>query len=252
MSTDGPPRFATRLDPEEHPGYPRVSWDTPPEQLAEYVRHANVWVRAAAACHPKLPGDAYAHAAADPEVVVRYAAATRASRGRWAGPQLLADDPDPWVRGRAVTFCWHDFRRDDLTLDALGQHEHLANQRRPPAESLAVMRNDPGYGDGHIARAMHGLECVGRAGVALLLRDDCDDDTAAGCVETLRDVFGEAWEYSAHGTGICRTHAERRLVVLPIIGRRGTGWRHEEAAAVLIDDEVLAYHEYRIDPFGPR
>lgn len=213
--------------------HPAIDHRSTTAELAEFVDHPDVRVRAAVAVQSATTPELRARLAADPAVEVRFALASTARRHPDV-VELCADDPDPWVRGRAVTFCG----QDHLTLDEYMRHTRLAARNHTTATSLcnAIYADQP-CGEREADRQRHSLFCVARAGVALLLRDDCDDRLANIAVHKVTEAVNHAWIFDGSGAG--KGHMpidERRELLTPLRERAAAGWRHADRVEVLFDE----------------
>lgn len=215
---------------------------TPVEEIVPFADHPDVMVRAFVAAYPRLPRPLRLELAADDEPAVRYATAAAVStfcREDTELVRMLGTDPDPLVAGRAVTFCVHTFwfrpREDDLAL-----HRRLAALEEPPEVACAALRAEGTFGNQTAEQQLHDLDCVARAGVSLLVRDDCDEATAVRTVGLVKVALDHSWSIDGTGSaGSSLTDSERRILLSPIIDRRGSGWRFEQLTKDLLDHQVL-------------
>jgi hypothetical protein len=83
---------------------------------------------------------------------------------------------------------------------------------------------------------LHDLHCIGRAGIALLLRDDCDDDHAGTAIARLAKAFDASYMIRGTGAGKWnRTTKERQVLLTPLRERQAQPWRHHAKVAELLD-----------------
>lgn len=135
-----------------------------------------------------------------------------------------------------MTYCLHRDFTDSLTFVEAQRHERLAARHHRTAASLhdALLADQP-----FVCRLnsdqMHELFCVGRAGIALLLRDDCDAELADSAITRLSQAFGTS--YMIRGTGAGKgtfTGPERRVLLTPLRERQARPWQHHAKVAELL------------------
>jgi hypothetical protein len=194
-------------------------------------------VRAAAACQFATTAEQRWRFAADPDVGVRFALASTVFRFSGSDiDELCGDDPDPWVRARAVTYCLHRNFTDSLTFVDAQRHERLAARNHRTAASLCnALYADQPCGDTEADRQRHSLFCVARASVALLLRDDCDDRLAKIAVHKVTEAVNHAWIFDGSGNGKGYMPIdERRVLLTPLRERQARPWQHHAKVAELL------------------
>jgi hypothetical protein len=220
--------------------HPRIDHNSTAEDLEALVEHPDPWVRAAAACNFATTAEQRRRFATDRDVRVRFALAST-SRSSADVDELCGDDPDPWVRARAVTYCVH--RDDQLSFGATQAHERLAARNHRTAASLcdALFADQP-CGAPPARHQMHELFCVGRAGIALLLRDDCDDTLADTAIVRLAQAFDASDMIRGTGAGKwTSTGRDRCELLTPLRERQEQPWRHHAKVAELLEQYDRVY-----------
>lgn len=210
-------------------------------------------VRAELVARPDASPAVVLAAAGDPDPQVRRAAARAAARRIDSDPSLssaLGSAEDPVVAGLALTFCRSG---DEVSAHDLAIHASLASSRST-VEALAALRSATWSPESMVSgstndNAVHQLRCVLRAGVALVIRDDCDDATAVAAFEPMRRAANDSMWLDGGGSAGWDTTADQRARVLkPLIDRMNAGWRLERIFDGLIDAQIRK----ALDPARPR
>lgn len=214
-----------------------MDYRTPVDVLRELSTHPNPAVRSVVAAQCATDRDLRERFAVDPDVRVRFALASTV-RSHPEVAELCADDDEQWVRFRSVTFCVNLDGTDALEPEDVVQHDHLAARpERDPELLFRALCADWQFGATEADRQRHSLFCVVRAGVALLLRDDCPAELVEGAASRVAAAVGHSWIFVGSGGGKGHMPREERVALLaPLRVRCDERWRHSEVVTDLLGD----------------